>query len=153
MGSHSLLQGIFLTQGLNLGLCFAVDSLLSEPPQMNNWVCPSFSLHTQFLSLSSSISLPPSLPVFTCLSLLNTCFLFCFPFPPPDFCLHGQEETESAQNYRYLKYFTSLSLRLPAAPALDTHCLLARRQVRARPLRPASIFPQSTMMGRRGHRQ
>ena len=145
MGSHSLLQGIFLTQGLNLGLCFAVDSLLSEPPQMNNWVCPSFSLHTQFLPLCLSLL------VF--LFLIPVSFSFCFPFPPPDFCLHGQEETESAQNYRYLKYFTSLSLRLPAAPALDTHCLLARRQVRARPLRPASIFPQSTMMGRLGHRQ
>ena len=32
VGSHSLLQGIFLTQGSNLGLPLQADTLLSEPP-------------------------------------------------------------------------------------------------------------------------
>ena len=34
VGCHSLLQGIFLTQGSNPGLlhCKQIDSLLSEPP-------------------------------------------------------------------------------------------------------------------------
>ena len=32
VGCHFLLQGIFLTQGLNLSLLLQADSLLSEPP-------------------------------------------------------------------------------------------------------------------------
>ena len=40
VGSHSLLQGIFLTQGLNLGLlhCRQIFFLLSEPPGKH---CPT----------------------------------------------------------------------------------------------------------------
>ena len=34
VGSYSLLQGIFLTQGLNLVFCIAADSLLPEIPGM-----------------------------------------------------------------------------------------------------------------------
>ena len=38
VGCHSLLQGIFPTQGLNLGLLHCrADSLLSKPPAKNNW--------------------------------------------------------------------------------------------------------------------
>ena len=38
VGCHSLLQGIFPTQGLNPGLLHCrADSLLSKPPAKNNW--------------------------------------------------------------------------------------------------------------------
>ena len=38
VGCHALLQGIFPTQGLNLGLLhYRADSLLSKPPEKNNW--------------------------------------------------------------------------------------------------------------------
>ena len=37
VGSRSLLQGIFLTQGLNLGLPLQADALASEPPGQPGW--------------------------------------------------------------------------------------------------------------------
>ena len=42
MDCHSLLQGIFLTQGLNPAL--QADSLSSEPPEKPNFKCRSFQL-------------------------------------------------------------------------------------------------------------
>ena len=72
MGRHSLLQGIFLTQGLNPGLL--QDSLLSEPP-VRFFSSSCLSSHHSLLSSHHSLKktyLLPSLPV--CLFLLSTAF-------------------------------------------------------------------------------
>ena len=49
VGCHSLLQGIFLTQGSNLGFPHKqADSLLSEPPRKHIYVCIYIYIYIYF---------------------------------------------------------------------------------------------------------